>query len=180
MPLAFSKLIFSQTAVGMTVVITSHPDFPRVASPPDVEVEAAHSGSSIANAAYEWRPEPGPDLNGDAIVSVVVSKADHQAVVMKGGVKIGSAPVYVKGNIAGAEAYVLESWDKTGQHWAKLHFSEFGKGTVTQPNESEHFDAPTGFRRAVHSALKPGSIVAVTPASLKSGLPGTHETVFEG
>lgn len=179
LPLAFSKLIFSQTAVGMTVVITSHPDFPRDASPPDVELEAARSSSSIANAAYDWHPERGPDLNGDAIVSMVVSKADHEAVVMKGGVKIGSAPVNVKGNVAGAEAYVLESWDKTGQHWIKLHFSESGKGTVTQPNESEHFDAPTEFRRAVHSVLKPGSIVVVTPASLKSGLPGTPETVFD-
>lgn len=179
LPLAFSKLIFGQTAVGMTVVITSHPDFPRDASPPDVEVEASRSGASIANAAYEWHPERAPNLNGDAIVSVVVSKADHQAVVMKGGVKIGSAPVYVKGNVAGAEAYVLESWDKTGQHWVKLHFSEFGTGTATLPNESEHFDAPTDFRRAVHSVLKPGSIVVVTPASLKAGLPGTRETVFE-
>jgi hypothetical protein len=61
----------------------------------------------------------------------------------------------------------------------KLHFSEYGKGTATQPNESEHFDAPANFRRDVHSALRPGSIVVVTPASLKSGLPGTRETVFD-
>jgi hypothetical protein len=180
LPLAFSKLIFGETAVGMTVVITSHPDFPHHAGSPDIEVDAARSRPSIANASYEWHPERGPDLNGDAIVSVVVSKADHQAVVMKGGVKIGSAPVYVHGNVAGAEAYVLESWDKTGQHWIKLHFSETGKGTMTRPNETEHFDAPTGFRHALHTTLKPGSIVLVTPASLRSGGPGTNETVFEG
>ena len=180
LPLAFSKLLFGQTAVGMTVIITSHPDFPHAAGPPDIEVASARSRPAIANAKYDWHPERGADLNGDAITSVVVSKADHEAIVMKGGVKIGSAPVYVHGNVAGAEAYVLESWDKSGQHWVKLHFSETGKGTVTQPNESEHFDAPTGFRRAVHTVLRPGSIVVVTPASLKSGLPGTRETVFEG
>src|SRR4051794_10245837 len=180
LPLAFSKLLFGQTGVGMTVVITSHPDFPHDAGSPDVEVEAARSRGSIANAAYEWHPERGPDLNGDAVVSVIVSKADHQAIVMKGGAKIDSAPVYVHGNVAGAEAYVLESWDKTGQHWIKLHFSETGQGTVTRPNETEHFDAPTGFRHAIHSVLKPGSIVVVTPATLRSGGPLTHETVFEG
>jgi len=180
LPLAFSKLLFGQTAVGMTVVITSHPDFPHEAGSPDLEVEASRSRGSIANAAYDWHPERGPDLNGDAIVSVVVSKADHQAIVMKGGAKIGSAPVYVHGNVAGAEAYVLESWDKTGQHWIKLHFSEGGQGALTKPNESEHFDAPTNFRHALHSVLKPGSIVVVTPATLRSGGPLTHETVFEG
>jgi hypothetical protein len=179
LPLAFSSLLFGQTAVGMTVVITSHPDFPHNAASPDLEVEAQRSRPSIANAHYEWQPEKGPDLNGDAIVSVVVSKADNQAIVMKGGVKIGTAPAYVHGNVAGAEAYVLESVDRTGQHWVKLHFSEAGSGTVTLPNEAEHFDTPTNFRHDLHRVLRPGSIVVVTPASLRSGGPGTHETVFE-
>ena len=180
LPLAFSKLLFGETALGMTVVITSHPDFPHNASAPDLEVEASRSRASISNASFEWYPERAPKLNGDAITSVVVSKADHEAIVMKGGVKIGSAPVYVKGNVAGAEAYVLESWDNAGQHWVKLHFSETGQGTVTKPNESEHFDAPTKFRHALHTELRPGSIVVVTPATLRSGLPGTKEMVFEG
>ena len=179
LPLKFSKLLFGQTALGMTVVITSHPDFPHNAGAPDIEIVSTRSPASIANAKYEWHPERGPDLNGDAIVSVVVSKADHQAIVMKGGVKIGSAPVYVHGNVVGAEAYVLESWDKKGQRWIKLHFSESGKGTMTRTDETEHFDAPTAFRRAVHTALRPGSIIVVTPATLKSGLPGTPETVFD-
>jgi hypothetical protein len=179
LPLAFSKLLFGQTALGMTVIITSHPDFPHNATAPDVEVVSTRAPASIANAKYDWHPERGK-ANPDGTVSVVVSKADHQAVVMKGDVKIGSAPVYVHGNVVGAEAYVLESWDKSGQHWIKLHFSESGKGTLTQPNESEHFDAPTAFRRELHTVLRPGSIVVVTPATLKSGLPGTHETVFDG
>ncbi|MGE5063517.1 MAG: L,D-transpeptidase family protein [Myxococcales bacterium] len=177
LPLAFSKLLFGETALGMTVVITSHPDIPHSASEPDLEVVSTRAPAPIANAKYDWHPERAGD--GDSTIEVVVSKADHQAIVMKGDVKIGSAPVYVHGNVVGAEAYVLESWDKSGQHWVKLHFSEIGKGTVTKPNESEHFDAPTAFRQDLHTALRPGSIVVVTPATLKSGLPGTRETVFD-
>jgi hypothetical protein len=179
LPLQFSKLLFGQTSVGMTVVITSHPDFPRGSSEPDISEDMARSRPSIADAAYEWHPERAPDLNGDAIVSVVVSKADQRAIVIKGGVQIGSAPVIVHGNVPGAEAYILESWDKKGLHWVKLHFSEFGKGMVTQAHEGEHFDAPTSFRRSLHTVLKPGSLIVVTPASLKSGGPGTHETVID-
>src|SRR6478672_3864513 len=120
LPLEFSKLLFGQTNLGMTVVITSHPDFPHAAAEPDLEKDGVRDRSSIANASYEWHPERGSDSNGDAIVSVVVSKADHRAVVMKGGVQIGSAPVYVHGNVRGAEAYVLESWDSKGLHWIKV------------------------------------------------------------
>jgi hypothetical protein len=180
LPLAFSKLLFGETALGMTVVITSHPDFPHEAAPPDIEAENVRSRASIANASFDWHPERGPNLNGDAIVSVVVSKADHEAIVMKGGVKIGSAPVYVHGNVVGAEAYVLESWDGKGQHWTKLHFSEGGKGTETKATEAENFDAPTRFRHDLHTVMKPGSVVVVTPASLRSGGPGTNETVIDG
>jgi hypothetical protein len=174
----------SGTAIGdETIIVGAHAAaflLSGSASEPDLDIAATCTRTPVATAKYEWHPERAPDLNGDAITSVVVSKADHEAIVIRGGVKIGSAPVYVKGNVAGAEAYVLESWDKTGQHWVKLHFSEFGGGTTTQPNEFEHFDAPTEFRRAVHTVLRPGSIVVVTPASLRPGLPGTWETVFKG
>jgi hypothetical protein len=179
LPLQFSKLLFGETNLGMTVVITHHPDFPHDAAEPDLAENNNRPRPSIANAPYEWHPERGPNMNGDAIVSVVVSKADHRAIVMKGGVQIGSAPVYVHGNVAGAEAYVLESWDKHGLHWIKVHFSEAGRGMTTQAHESEHFDAPVAFRQALHTVLKPGSVVLVTPSTLRSGGPGTGETVIE-
>jgi hypothetical protein len=178
LPLQFSKLLFGETSVGMTVVITHAPDFPHASAAPDVELESVRSSASVANAKYEWHPERGPDLNGDAVVSLIVSKADHKAIAMKGGVQIGSAPVHVHGNVSGAEAYVLESWDSTGQHWVKLHFTENRQGSRTMPDETEHFDAPVGFRHSLHGALKPGSIVVVTPASLRSGGPGTRESVI--
>lgn len=179
LPLQFSRLLFGETSLGMTVVITHHPDFPHAAAEPDLAENNVRSRASIANAKFDWHPERGPDMNGDAIVSVVVSKADHKAIVMKGGAQIGSAPVYVHGNVSGAEAYVLESWDKHGLHWIKVHFSETGRGMKTQAHEAEHFDTPTAFRQALHTVLRPGSVVLVTPASLRSGGPGTGETVIE-
>jgi hypothetical protein len=179
LPLEFSKLLFGQTSVGMTVVITHHPEFPSSSAEPDMVEDTARVRPAVDTAAYEWHPELGPDMNGDAIVSVVVSKADHRAIVMKGGKQIGSAPVYVHGNVKGAEAYVLEKWDSAGLHWIKVHFSETGKGMITRAKEGEHFDAPRGFRHALHTVLKPGSVIMVTPASIKSGLPGTGETVID-
>src|SRR5689334_20777268 len=50
LPLDFSKLLFGQTSLGMTVVITSHPDFPHEAASPDLAQEAVRERGSIANA----------------------------------------------------------------------------------------------------------------------------------
>jgi L,D-transpeptidase-like protein len=179
LPLEFSRLLFGATSLGMTVVITSHPDFPHAAAAPDLAADAPRARSPVENANFEWHPERAPHLNGDAIVSVVVSKADHQAIVMKGGVKIGSAPVFVHGNVVSPEAYVLESWDSKGMHWIKLHFTETGSGAKVAPHEAEHFDAPAKFRHALNVSLRPGSVLVVTPASLRTGGPGTHETVID-
>ena len=177
LPLQFSKLLFGETSLGMTVVITSLPNVPRGSGPPGIADHAAANAPSLATASYEWHPERGPDLNGDAIVSVVVSTADRRAIVMKGGVEIGSAPVTVRGDDRGAEAFVLESWDSQGPHWVNLRFSEAGEGASTVAKKQ--FDAPAGFRDSVLRALRPGSVVVVTPASLRAGSPGKSQTVIE-
>ena len=61
-------------------------------------------------------------------MSVVISKADQRAIVMRDGVEIGSAPVRVGGQTEGAMAYVLRAWDDKGMHWVKLQFSGAGEG----------------------------------------------------
>ena len=160
----------------MTVIITDHPDFPHTAASPDV-AEAAPDRSAVRNASFEWHPERAP--KGEETVEVVVSKADHRAIVMKGPVQIGSAPVNVHGPVHGAEAYLLDSWDSKGPHWIKVHFTEGAGGMKAGAHEAEHFDAPTKFRQDLHTVLRPGSIVVVTPATLKAGGPGTRETVFD-
>src|SRR3954447_3181923 len=79
LPLKFSELLFGQTQAGMTVVITSHPEFPHEAPPPDLAETSSIARPDVSNASFQWHPERAPHLNGDAMVSVVVSKADHEA-----------------------------------------------------------------------------------------------------
>jgi hypothetical protein len=178
LPLAFSKLLFGATSLGMTVVITSIPVLPAASEGPGLmqTQQANMQQASLSQAAYEWNPvPPGPD----DLISIVVSAADERAIVMQGGKQIGSAPVHVSGPLSGGMAYVLKSWDKTGKHWVKLQYSGAGGSMEVGPEELKRFDAPTGFRAAVASAVRPGSVVIVTPESLKAGSPGQNQTVFE-
>jgi hypothetical protein len=131
--------------------------------------------TSLAHAAYEWHPEratSGP-------VSVIVSSTDQRATVLRGGVEIGSAPARVNGAVNGGWAYALRAWDDTGQHWLKLQFSGAGAGMEVSPGEGDRFDVPWDFRHAVQTALRPGSIIIVTPQSLRAGSTGSSLTVIE-
>ena len=178
LPLAFSKLLFGATDLGMTVVITSIPAVPNASDGPALMQDrlAPPPQASLGTASYQWNPvAPGPD----DLVSVIVSTADQRAVVFQGSHQIGSAPVRVSGATAGATAYVLKSWDESGKHWLKLQFSGGGGSMEVSPDESQRFDAPTGFRSAVSAAVRPGSVVIVTTSPLNAGSPGRGQAVFE-
>ena len=176
LPHKFSALLFGATQLGMTVVITDIAAVPQDSGTPDVVIQDVGSGQELlTNAAYEWHPE----RSADGVVSVVISVADQRAIVMRDGVKIGSAPVRVSGEVDGAMAYVLRAWDNSGMHWLKLRFSGPGGPMEVTGEEGKRFQAPASFRRAVATVLRPGSVVVVTPESLGAGSPGKSLTVLE-
>ena len=176
LPTKFSSLLFGATKLGMTVVITSLPVQPNQSEAPDLAAPITTTTATMAKAPFEWHPEratSGP-------VSVIISMADQRATVLRNGVEIGSAPVRVNGPPAtGGWAYALRAWDETGQHWLKLQYSGAGQGMEVPPGEGDRFDAPWDFRHNVQTVLRPGSIIIVTPQSLKAGSSGTSATVIE-
>jgi len=175
LPHKFSELLFGATKLGMTVVITSIPAVPSGSGAPAVmDAALATAGQTLGSAPFEWHPE----RSADGIVSVVISAADQRAIVMRGGVEIGSAPVRVAGATEGM-AYVLSSWNNSGKHWLKLKFSGAGGGMEVGAGEAARFDALAGFRQAVAAAVRPGSVVIVTPESLKAGSPGSQLDVIK-
>jgi len=174
LPKEFSSLLFRATELGMTVVITDISAAVQDSSPADAIV-AAVARVPLSRAPFEWHPE----RSRGGMVSVVISAADQRAIVLRGGVQIGSAPVRVAGPLAGAMAYVLRAWDSTGKHWLKLQFSGSGEGMEVPPGEGKRFEAPDGFRHVVQTVLRPGSVVIVTPQSLRAGSPGRSQVVIE-
>ncbi|MCH8616648.1 L,D-transpeptidase family protein [Sphingomonas sp. SM33] len=178
LPHAFSTLLFGATEMGMTVVITSIPAVPSGSDAPALATMAAATPTvPLSNAPYEWHPERSP-AHEDSIVSVVISVADGKAVVMRNGIEIGSAPVRVTGETR-PMAYVLRAWDSTGRHWLKLQFAGAGESMEVDQSEAKRFEAPEKFRYDVGAALRPGSVIIVTPESLHAGSTGRSQTVLE-
>ncbi|HXG80179.1 MAG TPA: L,D-transpeptidase family protein [Sphingomicrobium sp.] len=175
LPYKFAELLFGATRLGMTVVITSVPAVPENSSAPHLAAPHPADDQPIARAPFEWHPQ----RESKGMVSVIISAADQHAIVLRGGKVIGSAPVRVGGDVKEGWAYVLKSWDKSGQHWLKLQFSGPGKGMEVPAGEGDRFEAPWDFERAVQTLLRPGSIVIVTPESLRDGSSGSELTVID-
>ena len=175
LPMKFSSLLFEATKLGMTVVITRLPVQPTQSAAPDVAAPIAPTATTLARAPYEWRP----DRSSSGPVSVIISTADQRAIVLRNGTEIGSAPVRVAGPVHGGWAYALRAWDQTGQHWLRLQFSGAGQGMEVAAGEGSRFDAPWDFKHAVQTVLRPGSIIIVTPQSLRSGSSGAGVTVID-
>jgi len=176
LPSEFSALLFGATSLGMTVVITEVPVGPELSNIPELATSEPQTASaSFANAAYQWHADRGKG----GIVSVVVSTADQRAFVMQDGEEIGSAPVRYAGKLAMPVAYVLRARDDTGNHWLKLHYAGTGGSMDVSPEEAKKFDAPTTFRQQLMNILSPGSVIIVTPQSLKAGSTGKSATVIE-
>jgi hypothetical protein len=176
LPMDFSKLLFDATSLGMTVVVTSVPTVPRASEAPAIaDASVASDQRSLEAVPFEWHPERAPD----GIVSVVVSVADHRAIVLRGGAVIGSAPVRINHPVGGGMAYVLRASDSAGRHWLKVNFTGPGEGMDVAPGEGRQIDAPAGFRSLVGDILSPGSTIIVTPESLGAGSPGAPVMVIE-
>ena len=176
LPPQFSSLLFGATHLGMTVVITSVPASPRPSAAPDMSRPGSPAVEGpLVRAPFNWHPE----RSKKGMVSVIVSIADQRAIVLRGGVEIGSAPVRVHMPVDHAMAYVVRSWDKNGPQWLKLHFTGQGEGIDVSADEKDRFETPYEFRRAVAASLKLGSVIIVTPQSLTAGSPGREQTILD-
>lgn len=164
LPRGFAPLLYDVTKVGMTVVITDHALTPRLAPTPEIVLNP--NGAGPAADGFDWHPERSP--NGP--VSIVVSAADRQAVVLRNGIIIGSGPVSVDGPVTGTWAYMLRNSDAQGQHWIRLELSsQSDDGQQVPKQEWQRFHTPEAFRRAVAAIVAPGSTVIVTPDSVRTG-----------
>jgi len=166
LPTGFAKLLYGETRIGMTVVVTRQPTIPRVAPTPTI-VTATPSDIAM-NGSFLWDPAKVPQ----GPVSIVVSAADRRAVVLRNGLIIGSAPVEVDGAVAGTWAYSLRSIDGQGQHWVRLTLSaKPDDGVEVARSEWSRFRAADAFKRAVASVIEPGTTIVVTSDSVAASNP---------
>lgn len=176
MPLAFAKLLYGATSLGMTVVITDLEELPRIAPTPDLLQSiaanaAAHTGPSI------WEPEKSPS----GPVSLILSASDQRLIVLRNGVLIGSTHVAIAGPVSETVAYSLSKIDDQGFHWMQLPLPGqkwAGMKELTAADRAR-VTMPDDFRNRLDGELTPGVTLVLTADSLRAGATGKSLTVIE-
>ena len=176
MPMAFAKLLYATTALGMTVVITKLDEVPRVAPTPDL-LQSEASTDKLEDGAWIWQPEK----SSSGPVSLILSGADRRLVVLRNGILIGSSPVTIAGEIQETAAYSLTQVDAKGFHWMQLPLpgeSWVGSKELSD-SERRSVHIPDAFRAVLDEELTPGVTLVVTTDSLRTGATGRSLTVLE-
>ena len=176
LPLAFAKLLFGITRMGMTVVITQEALLPIVAATPAIltpDNTAAFDDKSGDD--FRWTPALSPA----GPVSIVVSGRDKRIVVLRNGVEIGSSPIGLDMPIEHTSAFTLQSIDGSGEHWLRLPIPGETKSGELSAQERAREHVPEAFRRALATVLTPGTTLLVTRETLASAGTGTTLTIIE-
>ena len=187
LPADFAEKLFDVTSRGMTVVITDRAGVaPMLAEPslfppppsPSVPGTPAEDLTlpAPAAAAFTWQPAAAPP----GAVTVVLSTADRQMVVLREGVEIGRAPFSVTGTAPeGTRAYLLLDGvrddaapvlpDRPRRRWLRvLGEGDDDPATALVP---AGLGLDPGFVLRVYDVLAPGGTLVVTdePLGLSAG-----------
>ena len=173
LPLAFAKLLFGITRMGITVVITQDALVPVVVSAPNV-LKPADPGIP-STAAFVWTPSRSPS----GPVSIVISGRDRKVVVLRNGIEIGSSPIGLDAPVDQTAAFTLQSIDAAGEHWLRLSLPGDTRTGELSAEDRSKGHLPDGFRAALATVLTPGATLLVTRDTLASAGTGKAVTIIE-
>jgi L,D-transpeptidase catalytic domain len=195
MPDGFSRRLFGETELGMTVIVTSD----KAASPtnladPKIFTQSVDEKGRVIPVEpltpyedYRWQPEKS--LFGP--VTVLISTRNNLVVVLRNGIEIGRSKVGVRGSTPfGSQAYVV--LDEQGTEKSKivpdrmeLKWLRVNAGS-TEVQDSIGLDAdaisriavPVDFTRKLYAELKTGSSLLLTDEPINLDAPSQGMTVL--
>lgn len=193
LPSEYARLLFKESPVGMTVVVTDKSRTPLEMSHPAMLNPVYTNGKMQAHErlsekeAYRWNPslaEQGP-------VSIVMSGADARLVVLRNGVEIGRCRIGIRDSqdSLGTHVYVLLAGDSVLDQrnsteliqvkWTKFLLSDlYFDQTHRHPLLEGRITIPSEFVGLVRPLLAPGAQVVITDAPISAGSTGKKMAIL--
>jgi hypothetical protein len=172
LPLQFAKSLFGIESLGGTVIVAGGHNDP-VRRPAAGLLEPAVGGANPPAPLAQGQPFAWiPAASKAGPVSIVVSAADRQAVVLRNGVEIGrsvaEAPQASGTKVLTYAGGANDSWIAVGVSGSP----DAGGGGI------EQLKLPPAFTANLHSVIAPGTTLVITQASLSQRSTGPQTTVL--
>jgi hypothetical protein len=195
LPSRFADNLFQVTHLGMTVVIVNAHTAPAdVVHPAALVPISATSGELdiqsrlAAGEKWRWEPEKSPD----GPVSMMVSFADQRLIVLRNGIEIGRARVFVSdpGTPVGTHAFIVKAGIGSGEsallegaasrNWMEVPMPGYGGFTSNQLGAvvGGRMRLPQDFATQLYPLLVPGTTLVVTDAPILEENTGHALTVM--
>ncbi|MEO7654211.1 MAG: L,D-transpeptidase family protein [Sphingomicrobium sp.] len=180
LPLEFAKLLFGITHLGGTVIVAGAAGKPAMVPDPGV-LGPTNSGMTQPvgpGGPYRWQPQLSPS----GPVTIVISRSDQNAVVLRNGVEIGRSRVHIPDD--DFETHVMTYSGQQNGHPEWIYAGVPGHGAEAgKPADSTILsgaDMPPGFVAALGSIITPGATILLTEAPLTPTTTGKGLTVLDG
>lgn len=168
LPSEYARLLFDAAPLGMTVVIADRKtepdtvDHPAFLSPLTDKGQLADHARLFADQPFRWEPEKSPS----GPVSIVLSRYDGRAVVLRNGVEIGRAKVQFKEPETPIGTHVLVARESTGANpqWISVGVVGYMDETNTAPDPDmvNRIVMPPNFQQLLQPLLVSGTTLMVT------------------
>jgi hypothetical protein len=160
LPEKLASLLYEQTKLGMTVVVTRRSSLPSIAAAADL-IGAKKPGAPAApDLGAFWQPDRSPT----GPVSVVISSADHAMTVIRGGRIIGRTQVSVTRPISHPYLYSYKAPSGgAAAQWSRVALPGQSLDDDLHVGDVE---VPEPFRSEVNDLVAAGTTVVVTPDTL--------------
>ncbi len=181
LPMEFAKRLFQVTPMGGTVVIAGGHEDPikrpvaGVLAPSMQGVTPAPAMPLSPGGNFTWNEAAAPD----GPVSIIISTGDQQVVVLRHGVEIGRAHAVVAQQ--SSEAQVMTLAGGLNPQWIQVGVSDLTgePAEIISTERVEQMRLPEEFVKRMRGAIKPGTTILVTQASVTNDTTGREQTVMD-
>jgi hypothetical protein len=180
LPSEYARLLFKETPLGMTVMVTNNTKFPESVDHPAFLSPVLADGKIqeherlSAKETYRWNP----DLSSSGPVSMLISRADKRLVVVRNGKEIGRCKISIDNEKDSIGTFIYVAHEKNGQaitgngknvQWLSCELSDvnYGSGNhgdnITQLNRIK---IPDAFLKEIQPLMSEGTTMMITDAPI--------------
>lgn len=193
LPSEFARLLFKESPLGMTVMVTNQLKSPEMVDHPAFLSPIVPGGKieehERLSAAEDYRWQPAISTTGP--VTMLISRQDKRLVIMRNGLEIGRCKVSVANDQDSIGTYLYVAHEKgpatqavsnneVSLKWLSLPLADlhYGSGNHPNPMVLDRIKIPDAFLTDMNAALVPGTVLMLTDAPILAKNSGKELSVL--